>query len=35
VFVTHEHDISAFAARELALRDGAIIRDERRAGVSK
>jgi putative ABC transport system ATP-binding protein len=32
VFVTHEHDIAAFAARELALKDGAIVRDERRAG---
>ena len=35
VFVTQEHDIAAFAARELALPVGAIIRDERRAGVSK
>lgn len=31
VFVTHEHDIAAFADRELALKDGSIVRDERRA----
>ncbi len=29
VFVTHEHDIAAFAARRLTLRDGAITGDER------
>jgi len=29
LFVTHEHDIAAYAARRLALRDGAIIADER------
>jgi putative ABC transport system ATP-binding protein len=29
VFVTHETDIAAFAARKLALRDGAIISDVR------
>ena len=29
IFVTHEHDIAAFAARCLSLRDGAIITDQR------
>ena len=29
VFVTHEHDIAAFADRQLALRDGAILSDTR------
>jgi putative ABC transport system ATP-binding protein len=29
VFVTHEHDIAAFAARKLSLKDGAIISDQR------
>jgi len=29
IFVTHEHDIAAFAARGLGLRDGAIITDQR------
>jgi putative ABC transport system ATP-binding protein len=33
VYVTHEHDIAAFAKRRLALRDGAIVRDEREQGV--
>jgi putative ABC transport system ATP-binding protein len=31
VFVTHEHDIAAFADRQLALRDGAILADTRRS----
>ncbi len=29
IFVTHEHDIAAFAARRLTLRDGAITGDQR------
>jgi len=29
VFVTHEPDIAAYAARKLLLKDGAIISDER------
>jgi putative ABC transport system ATP-binding protein len=29
VFVTHEHDIAAYAARRLVLKDGAIISDQR------
>jgi putative ABC transport system ATP-binding protein len=31
VFVTHEHDIAAYADRQLALRDGAILSDTRSA----
>ena len=31
VLITHEHDIAAFAARVVELRDGLIVRDERRA----
>src|SRR5262245_27039413 len=34
VFVTHEPDIAAYAARKLSLKDGAIIGDERREGAS-
>jgi len=30
VYVTHEHDIAAFAARSLSLRDGSIIADHRK-----
>ena len=33
VFVTHEADIAAYAARKLALKDGAIISDERQQPV--
>lgn len=29
LFVTHEHDIAAYAARRISMRDGAIIADER------
>ena len=29
LFVTHEHDIAAFAARQIAMRDGAILTDVR------
>ncbi|NBU25483.1 MAG: ABC transporter ATP-binding protein [Gammaproteobacteria bacterium] len=29
LFVTHEHDIAAFAARQIAMRDGAILSDTR------
>lgn len=29
LFVTHEHDIAAFAARQIAMRDGAILTDIR------
>jgi putative ABC transport system ATP-binding protein len=29
LYVTHEADIAAFAARRLALRDGVIVTDER------
>ena len=29
LFVTHEHDIAAFAARQIAMRDGAILSDVR------
>jgi putative ABC transport system ATP-binding protein len=29
LFVTHEHDIAAFAARQIAMRDGAILSDIR------
>ncbi|MFM7626848.1 MAG: ABC transporter ATP-binding protein [Gammaproteobacteria bacterium] len=29
LFVTHEHDIAAFAARRIAMRDGAILSDVR------
>jgi putative ABC transport system ATP-binding protein len=31
VLITHEHDIAAFAGRVVELRDGLIVRDERRA----
>ena len=31
LFVTHEQDIAAYAARRISMRDGAIIADERRA----
>lgn len=31
LFVTHEHDIAAYAVRRIAMRDGAIITDERSA----
>jgi putative ABC transport system ATP-binding protein len=31
VLITHEHDIAAFARRVVELRDGLIVRDERRA----
>jgi putative ABC transport system ATP-binding protein len=30
IFVTHEHDIAAYAERKLLLKDGAVISDERR-----
>jgi ABC-type lipoprotein export system ATPase subunit len=30
VFVTHEPDIAAYADRKLALKDGAVITDERK-----
>jgi len=30
IFVTHEHDIAAYAERKLHLKDGAVIGDERR-----
>jgi putative ABC transport system ATP-binding protein len=33
VLVTHEHDIAAFAARQVAFRDGLIVRDEPTVGV--
>jgi putative ABC transport system ATP-binding protein len=33
VFVTHEPDIAAYAARKLALKDGAIVSDERQQPV--
>jgi putative ABC transport system ATP-binding protein len=33
VFVTHEADIAAYAARKLLLKDGAIIGDERQEPV--
>jgi putative ABC transport system ATP-binding protein len=33
LYVTHEADIAAFAARKLALRDGAIVSDERQTPV--
>lgn len=29
VFVTHEHDIAAFAARKLTLKDGSVVSDQR------
>ncbi|MFM7707326.1 MAG: ABC transporter ATP-binding protein, partial [Gammaproteobacteria bacterium] len=29
LFVTHEHDIAVFAARRIAMRDGAILSDVR------
>jgi putative ABC transport system ATP-binding protein len=34
LFVTHEPDIAAYAARKLALKDGAIVTDDRQPGVS-
>jgi putative ABC transport system ATP-binding protein len=33
LYVTHESDIAAFAARKLVLRDGAIVSDERQTPV--
>jgi ABC-type lipoprotein export system ATPase subunit len=33
LYVTHEADIAAFAARKLALRDGEIVSDERQVPV--
>jgi putative ABC transport system ATP-binding protein len=33
-FVTHEHDIAAYAARLLVLKDGAIVRDELQAAAN-
>ena len=35
VFVTHEPDVAAYAARKLLLKDGAIIGDERQQPVLK
>jgi putative ABC transport system ATP-binding protein len=35
VFVTHEPDVAAYAARKLLLKDGAVVSDERQKPVSK
>jgi ABC-type lipoprotein export system ATPase subunit len=34
LFVTHEPDIAAYAARKLLLKDGDVISDERRAAAT-
>jgi putative ABC transport system ATP-binding protein len=33
LFVTHEPDIAAYAARKLVLKDGAVISDERQQPI--
>jgi putative ABC transport system ATP-binding protein len=35
VFVTHEPDVAAFAARKLLLKDGGIVSDERQKPILK
>jgi putative ABC transport system ATP-binding protein len=34
LFVTHEADIAAFAARSIVMKDGAVQRDERQVSSS-
>ena len=34
VLVTHEHDVAAFASREVHFRDGKVVSDERQAPSS-
>ena len=35
VFVTHEPDVAAYAARKLLLKDGGVVSDERQKPVLK